>query len=83
MRKPSAESIRRFLSEQANLDFTYSAVGATASIPPAGYVIDHTPIKLGEGEAVFRSAKAAFQRWEQFKLGCVEAWSPKTPIEPG
>lgn len=83
MRKPSAESIRRFLSEQANLDFTYSAVGATAGIPPAGYVVDHIRIKLGEGEDVFHSAKAALQRWEQFMLGWVEAWSPKTLIQPG
>ena len=53
LRKPSAESIRRFLLEQAKLDFTYSAVGATGGTPPAGYVIDHTRIKLGEGEQVY------------------------------
>lgn len=41
LQKPSPESIRRFLAEQAKLDFTYSAVGATAAIPPAGYVVDH------------------------------------------
>lgn len=81
--KPSAESIRRFLTEQAVLEFSYSAVGATATTPPAGYVVDHTRIKLGEGEAVFHSAKAALQRWEQFHLGWVEAWSPDTPIKSG
>ena len=75
--------MRRFLSEQAVLDFTYSAVGATAGGPPVGYVVDHTRIKLGEGQAVFDLAKAAFHRWEQFKLGWVEVWSPMTPIEPG
>jgi uncharacterized protein (UPF0548 family) len=32
---------------------------------------------------VFRSAIAALRRWEQFKLGWVEAWSPDTPIRPG
>ena len=83
LRKPSAESIRRFLAEQAKLPFTYSAVGATATTPPAGYVVDHTRIKLGEGEPVFRSAIAALQRWEQFRLGWVEAWSPDTPIQSG
>jgi hypothetical protein len=80
LRKPSAESLRRFLTEQAMLDFSYSAVGATATMPPPGYVVDRTRIKLGEGEAVFHSAKAALQRWEQFRLGWVEAWSPDTPI---
>jgi uncharacterized protein (UPF0548 family) len=32
---------------------------------------------------VFRSAVAALRRWEQFRLGWVEAWSPDTPIQPG
>ena len=83
MRKPSAESIRPFLAAQAKLPFTYSAVGATATTPPAGFVVDHTRIKLGEGESVFRSATAALRRWEQFRLGWVEVWSPETPIQPG
>src|SRR6202790_5459628 len=83
LRKPSAESIRPFLTAQANLSFTYSAVGATAETPPAGYVVDRTRIKLGEGEPVFHSAIAALRRWEQFRLGWVEAWPSDTPIRPG
>jgi uncharacterized protein (UPF0548 family) len=83
LRKPCAESIRPFLAAQAKLPFTYSAVGATAETPPAGFVVDHTRINLGEGEAAFRSATAALQRWEQFRLGWVEAWSPETPIQGG
>ncbi len=83
LRKPSAETIRPFLEAQANLPFTYSAVGATATTPPAGFVVDHTRIKLGESDPVFLSARAALQRWEQFRLGWVEAWSPDTPIQSG
>ncbi|MBX7105648.1 MAG: DUF1990 domain-containing protein [Gemmataceae bacterium] len=83
LRKPSIESIRRFLTEQATKDFSYSAVGATATTPPAGYVVDRTRIRLGAGESVFHAAKAALQRWEQFRLGWVEAWSPDTPIKSG
>ena len=83
LRKPSAESIRPFLTAQAKQHFTYSAVGATAGTPPAGYVVDHTRIKLGEGEPVFHSARVALRRWKQFRLGWVEAWSPETPIETG
>jgi uncharacterized protein (UPF0548 family) len=83
LRKPSEESLRRFLMAQANLHFIYSSVGATAKTPPDGYVVDHTRIKLGEGEAVFQSARAALQRWEQFRLGWVEAWSADTPIRSG
>jgi len=83
LRKPTAEAIRPFLEAQVKLPFTYSAVGATATTPPDGYVVDRTRIKLGDGEPVFQSAKAALQRWEQFHLGWVEAWSPDTPIKTG
>ena len=83
LRKPSAESIRPFLEAQARLPFSYAAVGATAKSPPADYAVDRTRIKLGEGEAVFRSAIVALRRWEQFRLGWVEAWSPDTPIQTG
>lgn len=82
-RKPSAGSIRHFLTEQAKLPFSYAAVGATAEMRPAGFVVDHTRIKLGEGEQAFQSAKAALHRWQQFRLGWVEAWPPDTPIQSG
>ncbi len=74
LRRPSTETIREFLRTQSKLGFTYRAVGATASQPPAGYTVDHTRIKLGEGEEVFMKAKAALGRWEQFHLGCMEVW---------
>jgi len=83
LRKPSGDTMRRFLAAQAKLPFTYEAVGATAGTPPAGYVVDRTRIKLGEGEPVYRSAVAALRRWEQFSLGWVEVSSPATPIRPG
>ena len=83
LRRPSAAAVREFLAAQAKLGFTYTAVGATASLPPTGYVVDRTRIKLGEGQEVFTKAKAALGRWEQFRLGWVEAWPPRTPIRPG
>jgi uncharacterized protein (UPF0548 family) len=81
--KPSPKKRREFLAAQANRDLTYAAVGATAAVSPPGFVVDHTRIKLGEGEAVFRAAQAALQRWEHFRLGWVEAWPPETPIKKG
>ena len=83
LRKPSVESIRGFLKTQAALDFSYPAVGATANSLPAGYVTDRTRILLGSGESIFLAAKAALQRWEHFRLGWVELWSPDTPIQSG
>lgn len=83
LRKPSADALRDFLAAQRELPFTYGAVGATAGTPPAGYVVDRTRIRLGEGETVFRSAIAALQRWQQFNLGWVQAWPADTPIQEG
>ena len=83
LRKPSAERLREFLAAQSKLDFTYPAVGATAAVPPAGYVVDRTRIKLGEGAVVFAAAKAALERWEHFHLGWVEASPSNTPIQAG
>jgi uncharacterized protein (UPF0548 family) len=83
LRKPSAEGLGEFLAVQSKLDRTYPAVGATAAVPPAGYVVDRTRIKLGEGAGVFAAAKAALGRWEHFRLGWVEAWPPETPIQAG
>jgi uncharacterized protein (UPF0548 family) len=79
-RRPSGETIRVFLAAQSKFGFTYTAVGATAGLPPAGYAVDHTRIKLGEGESVFRAGKAALARWDQFRLGWVQACSPGAPI---
>lgn len=83
LRKPSPGSICQFLTTQGKLELTYSAVGATATTPPAGYVVDHTRIKLGEGEATFEAARHALENWRQFDLGWVEARSPNTPIKSG
>src|SRR5690242_13033045 len=83
LRRPSSEALRAFLASQAKLGFTYTAVGATASVPPAGYAVDHTRVKLGVGEEGFTKAKVALRRWEQFRLGWVEAWSPRATIESG
>jgi uncharacterized protein (UPF0548 family) len=83
LRKPSAERLREFLAAQSKLDLTYPAVGATAAVPPAGYVVDHTRIRLGQGAGIFAAARAALGRWEHFRLGWVEAWPPETPIQTG
>jgi uncharacterized protein (UPF0548 family) len=83
LRKPSTEAIRRFLEEQNRHDLTYAPVGATATTPPAGYVVDHTRIRLGDGEVVFTAAKAALENWRQLDLGWVEAWPSRTPLRAG
>jgi uncharacterized protein (UPF0548 family) len=82
-RRPAPATVRAFLAAQAGLALTYPAVGATRAEPPAGYAVDHTRIKLGEGEAAYRAARAALERWDQFRLGWVEAGPPGTPVREG
>jgi uncharacterized protein (UPF0548 family) len=83
LRRPTGETIRAFPAAQAKLDLTYAAVGATMTTPPARYVVDHTRIKLGVGEKVFVAAKVALERWQQFRLGWLEASPEDTPIREG
>ena len=83
LRKPLPATIQDFLAQQSRLDLTYAAVGATATKPPAGFVVDHTRSKLGEGEPIFISAKTSLERWQQFRLGWLEASPEDTPIKEG
>jgi uncharacterized protein (UPF0548 family) len=83
LRKPAANRLRDFLAAQAQLDFTYPAVGATAALPPAGFVVDRTRARLGEGAETFAAARDALLRWEHFRLGWVETWPPEVPLQPG
>jgi uncharacterized protein (UPF0548 family) len=83
LRKPSVGDVRRFLAAQAGRDFSYTAVGATARELPARFVVDRTRVRLGRGEAVFESARAALGAWRQFELGWLEAWPANTPIRAG
>jgi|694.fasta_scaffold00499_5 uncharacterized protein (UPF0548 family) len=83
LQKPSSEISGRFLATQGALGFTYAEVGATATLPPAGYKVDRTRIELGAGQGVYDAAKAALRRWQQFRLGWVDVWSTETPLETG
>ena len=82
-RKPPPAVLDTFRAAQAEFDFTYPSVGATAGTPPPGYVVDRTRVELGSGESTFAAARAALGRWEQFRLGWVEAGPTDTPIRTG
>ena len=83
LRKPTPDTISRFLDEQRELNYSYELVGATAAKPPADYVLDHTRIQLGSGDEVFTAAKLALENWQQFRLGWFGAWPANTPIRQG
>ncbi len=86
LRKPAPDVIRRFIDHQRGAEFTYDAVGATATDPippPDGFTVDHTRVELGSGEKTFMAAKAALLNWQQFGLGWLEASPADTPIQAG
>ena len=84
LRKPSDETIRRFISSQHELPFSYREVGATRSEDaPAGYTVDHNRIRLGDGENTYQRAVSALRSWQQFDLGWVKIVPPNTPVEVG
>jgi uncharacterized protein (UPF0548 family) len=82
-RKPSPESVQRFLAQQKKCEFTYSAVGGIERTPPSGFVVDHTRVRLGDGEQVFNEAQGILTRWGHFQLGWVETSSCDVPLEHG
>lgn len=83
-RKPSAETVRKFLEGQAKLDFTYAPVGATADpSPPDDYRLNHTRERIGTGRDAFERAKAALRRWDQFRIGWAEIQPADAPIREG
>ncbi|MGE3240401.1 MAG: DUF1990 family protein [Pirellulales bacterium] len=87
LRRPKSAALEQLLTDQAQRDFSYPDVGITranAQVETApSYVVDHTRIHLGRGEATFRAAIAAIENWQQFNLGWLETFPTDAPIEPG
>ena len=54
--RPSEARIRQFLAQQRGLPYSYPDVGSSLGKPPAGYVLDHHRVRLGEGPQVFERA---------------------------
>ncbi len=82
LKRPDAATIQAFLAKETG-GFSYPEVGATceeARVP--GYDNDHNRVKLGEGKAVFQSAREALQHWGQFPAPWVFI-EPHASIEPG
>lgn len=84
-RRPSDESLWRFLDTQRALPFTYESVGGTApgGEHPAGFTVDRLSVVLGSGHEVFRAARQGIEAWAQFDLGWCEAWPRETPLLVG
>jgi uncharacterized protein (UPF0548 family) len=82
-KRPSPAQIDAYLATRSDLPLTYAEVGSTFGAPPAGYVLDHNTIKLGEGRATFERACEAMRNWTMSRIGWVEIWPRDARIEAG
>ena len=84
LHKPSEAAVRRFISSQERLPFSYDNVGATrGDAAPRGYVVDCYRVRLGEGPEAYARAVEALRGWRQFDLGWARLLPPRVPIEVG
>ncbi|MDF1744833.1 MAG: DUF1990 domain-containing protein [Gimesia sp.] len=82
-KKPFKQQIREFIEAQSKLEFTYSMVGATGKGEhPAGYVVDHNRIQLGQGKEMFQLARQALCEWRHFQFDWIELHHKNQIPEP-
>ncbi len=76
-KKPSHERISRFIASQSPLDFTYPSVAATRDgQSPAGFVVDHSRIRVGSGQTTFAAARRALSEWQHYRFDWIELHRP-------
>lgn len=81
LRPPTPLALKRLLQEQQSLPFSYAPVGGTRTEIPAGYVVDHNEVVLGEGKAVFLKAVRALREWRMFDMSWISLWPQEAPIK--
>ena len=80
---PSEDQIRRFISKQKDSGFSYPEVGASATIAPPGYNVDHNRILLGSGDGTWQRAAEAIRKWRKFRMPWVNLYWASAPIQVG
>jgi uncharacterized protein (UPF0548 family) len=83
LKEPTPSTVAEFIASQRDLQFTYSAVGATKGTAPDGFVVDHNRALLGTGVATYERAISALKQWRQFDLGWVSVVPNSIPLKVG
>jgi uncharacterized protein (UPF0548 family) len=81
IRRPSRDTIERFLAESQHLPMSYGPIGLVQS--SEGRSLDEASVVVGHGRHDFERAKAALIAWQQFDLGWVELWPRRSPTTVG
>src|SRR5207249_11558161 len=82
IRRPSPDTIARFLRDSQALPLSYGPIGIVRD-QCAGYDFDEVTAAVGHGKADFERARAALVAWKQFDVGWVETFPGEAPIAPG
>ncbi len=81
-RRPSLETINRFLRESQDLPLSYSPIGIVTA-DTARQDLDEATAAIGHGEAAFERARAALIAWKHFDIGWVETFPRHAPVAVG
>jgi uncharacterized protein (UPF0548 family) len=72
LQRPTEKQIYELLAERKSMPFSYSDVGATRTIPPHGYRINHMRAPLGKGPEVHGRAVDALTSWKLLTVAGLE-----------
>jgi uncharacterized protein (UPF0548 family) len=92
-RRPSRETIDRFLHDSRDLPLSYGPIGivrAEAGCAEAATRrrrgrnrLDETVVAVGRGEKDFARAQAALMAWKHFDIGWIETFPRDAPVAVG
>lgn len=81
-RRPSAQTIERFLRDSQDLPLSYGPIGLVRE-PTARPGLDEATVAIGRGQADFERARAALMAWKPFDIGWVETFPREAPVAVG
>lgn len=81
-RRPSLDTINRFLHHSQDLPLSYGPIGIV-SPSTVRNGIDELAVTIGHGQPDFARARAALIAWKQFDIGWVETFPPNAPVAVG
>ena len=82
VRRPSPNTIDRFLLESRDLPLSYGPVGIVQA-ETTHHDVDEVLFAIGHGKADFERARAALIAWKPFDIGWVETFPPHPSVAAG
>src|SRR5436190_19695538 len=81
-RRPSRETIDRFLHDSHELPLSYGPIGIVKGETPR-HDLDEQIVAIGRGKTDFERSRAALMTWKQFDIGWAEMFPRQAPVAVG